>query len=241
MSLLAWKWITVTILADEVFLRYIGSNICTDSAIFLISYQSPIYSLKIYKVSSAINVHGFSPDFAKKSHTIKLNKSQTKWANIMGIQYFFAYQNVVSTFSYHLSYVHYTSSQIFQLPFYYLPLLPTEYTDPSVWLGMQNHMSTSPSNYQTNPIWKIRYTLRLLTSPPTNVLILSGINNIFSSSLLLFTSSLLILDANTNKWRYPRVSLPATPRSHQMEIEGGSENNTIFHKSTTCPLRFRRW
>ena len=52
----------------------------------------------MYKVRSAINVHGFSSDVLGNTRARKPNKAQTKRENITGVrlQHFSAYEHVVS-------------------------------------------------------------------------------------------------------------------------------------------------
>ena len=117
----------------------------------------------------------------------------------------------------------------------------TEYASPSVRSVMQNHMTTSLPNYRTSLIRWRRHTPPLTTSLPTTAplethpsshpaasykdpppppptleiifqeLTVSGINNVCSSLLFFFTSYLLILGINANKWRRQGFSLPLPP------------------------------
>ena len=81
-----------------------------------VQWQSPerryVIYVTVYKVRSTI----FSPSswvlyFSGNLCSLKLNKTQTKRDNTMGVQYFYVYQQVLPTSSYHLSSPHFTYSQ----------------------------------------------------------------------------------------------------------------------------------
>ena len=55
-----------------------------------------------YNLWSKINVQGFFSGFAGNSRARKTNKAKINRVNIMGVEYFPAYQHVVSTSSYTL-------------------------------------------------------------------------------------------------------------------------------------------
>ena len=66
---------------------------------------------------SRVTIHNIYPGFSGlyftgNFHVLKLNKKYTKKEKITGVQYFCAYQQVVSTLSYHLSSIHFTFSQL---------------------------------------------------------------------------------------------------------------------------------
>ena len=127
-----------------------------------------------------------------------------------------------------------------KFPFLHLPQsLPSiDYAAPMVWDVMQNHTTVFPLYRQRSLIRLWWHILPLLTSPPTTMHLgthtsstpatsnkdlspdffnifqastVSGINNVFFSLLLLFTSSLLVPKENVNIWRHPGVSSSPSP------------------------------
>ena len=84
----------------------------------------------LYGEYITINVQVFFSDFAGNSRARKPDKEQTKRANITGVKYFRAYQQVVVSTSSYISfivYIHYTPSlHLQQLPFSPPPSPPTD-------------------------------------------------------------------------------------------------------------------
>ena len=128
----------------------------------------------MYEVCSTINFPGSRvSDFSGNSSAKKLNKSQTKRVNITCVQYFCGIvlltrvsTGVMSNLSYHLSYIHYTSSRFAPTSIFAsasatdrvrshqqsTPPPTTEYAVPLVRAGMRKHKTASPPDRQTRPI-----------------------------------------------------------------------------------------
>ena len=97
----------------------------------------------VYEVHSTIIFPGsWVSDFAGNLHAWKLNKAQTKPANITGVQYFSLYQHgVVSSTSsfiiYHLSSLYLPHNFVSNFPFLPPPPPKTEHDAPSARTGIQ--------------------------------------------------------------------------------------------------------
>ena len=97
-------------------------------------------------------------DFSGNLSTQNFKKTHKNQANITGVQYFFAYQQVESTLYYHLYSLHFTSSQ------FVTPYLLTSTAD----LSTNHHAYIDASKFSLPPPKKTpQLTLDIPRLPPT--------------------------------------------------------------------------